>query len=212
MSNNYTIGLTGNIGVGKSTVARKLAQLGAQVIDADRVARKLMASGTPSWRAVVNKFGEVILKKNSTIDRTKLGQIVFTDPKALARLEAIVHPAVLLEVDRLINSSDAKVVVVEAIKLIETGMHLTYDTLWVVTCRPELQIARLLAHRGMSEEEVKRRMMAQSSQTTKVALADVVIDNSGSLAETEAQVEQVWRRIVIPSTSGHAEEEGENLG
>lgn len=195
MTKGYVIGLTGNIGTGKSTVAHMLAQLGAQVIDADRVAHELIAPGTPTWQAVVEEFGPDILRKDRTIDRVRLGDIVFTDPQALARLEAILHPAVIEEVNRCIRASDARVVVVEAIKLIEAGMHRGYDGLWVVICRPEQQRARLMAQRGMDEVQVRQRMATQSPQAEKVALADVVIDNSGSLAETRAQVERAWRAL-----------------
>jgi len=195
VSKRYVIGLTGNIGTGKSTVAHMLARLGAEVIDADRVAHELMAPGTPAWQSVVEEFGSTILQKDMTIDRTRLGDTVFADPQALARLEAILHPAVIEEVSHRICVSDARVVVVEGIKLIEAGMHRGYDALWVVTCRPDQQIARLVCQRGMSEEEVRLRMLAQSSQAGKVALADVVIDNSGSLEGTRAQVERGWCRL-----------------
>lgn len=197
MSKGYVIGLTGNIGTGKSTVARMLAQLGAHVIDADRVAHELMAPDTPIRQAMVEEFGPCILREEMSIDRAKLGDIVFADPQALARLEALLHPAVIREVNRRICASDARVAVVEAIKLIEAGMQEDYDALWVVTCRPDQQVARLMAQRGMSEEEVRRRMAAQSPQAEKVALADVVIDNSGALTETRAQVERAWRALRI---------------
>ena len=206
MSKGYVIGVTGNIGTGKSTVARMMAELGAHIIDADHVAHELMAPGTAIWQAVVEEFGPDVLgeggqgQSDSVIDRTKLGDIVFADPQALARLEAILHPAVIQEVNRRIHAADARVVVVEAIKLIEAGMHRGYDALWVVTCRPEQQVARLVAQRGTSEEEVRQRMAAQSPQTEKVAWADVVIDNSGSLAETKAQVERAWCALDSPQS------------
>jgi len=193
----YIIGLTGNIGTGKSTVAQMLASLGAEAIDADLIAHELMAPGTPTWQAIVREFGQGILREDGRIDRSKLGDIVFTDPQALARLEAILHPAVIQEVNCRICTSHAQVIVVEAIKLIETGMHSAYDALWVVTCQPEQQIARLMAQRRMSQEEIRQRMAAQSPQSAKVALADIVIDNSGSLDETRAQVERAWHTLSI---------------
>ncbi len=192
VSRPYVIGLTGNIGTGKSTVAHMLGQLGAQVIDADSVAHELLRRDTPTWREVVEEFGSAIVGEDMSIDRAKLGRIVFADPQALARLEAILHPAVVQEVDRRICTSDARVLVVEAIKLIEAGMHRRYDAVWVVTCRPEQQVTRLMAQRGMTREEIWRRAEAQSPQSEKVALADVAIDNSLSLSQTRAQVKRAW--------------------
>jgi len=192
---SYVIGLTGNIGTGKSTVARMLAELGAQVIDADRIAHELMGPGTPIGQAVVEEFGPDVLGEDGVVDRISLGEVVFADPQVLARLEAIVHPAVMQEVNCRIRASDARVVIVEAIKLIESGMYRDCDALWVVTCRPEQQVARLAAQRGMAKQEIRQRMAAQSPQAEKVALASVVIDNTGSLAKTRAQVEQAWAAV-----------------
>jgi dephospho-CoA kinase len=192
VSRPYVIGLTGNIGTGKSTVARMLGQLGAQIIDADCVAHEFLIRGTPTWQAVVEEFGSAILREDMSIDRAKLGHVVFADPRALARLEAILHPVIIQEVNRRICTSDAPVLVVEAIKLIETGMHCRYDAVWVVTCRPEQQVSRLVSQRGASEEEIRLRAGAQSPQSEKAALADVVIDNSRSLSQTRAQVGRAW--------------------
>lgn len=192
----YIIGLTGNIGTGKSTVLRMLEQLGAQVIDADRLAHETMTPGTPVWQAVVDQFGQEVLSPEGEIDREKLGGIVFDDPEALRRLEAIVHPAVGARVAELLARTTAEVVVIEAIKLVEADMHRAANALWVVTCEPEQQVARLVAQRGMSEAEVRRRMAAQSPVEPKLALADVVIDNSGSIEETWEQVKAAWARIL----------------
>lgn len=189
------IGLTGNIGTGKSTVMRMLAELGATVIDADGLAHEVIAPGTPGWQQVVDAFGQEIIAADGAIDRARLGAIVFSDPAALARLEAIIHPLVIHEADRRISAIRQGVVVIEAIKLIEAGMHRDCDALWVVTCRPEQQVARLMRDRGMSEVEARRRIAAQPPQSEKVALADVVIDNSGALEETRAQVEAAWKRL-----------------
>ena len=127
------IGLTGNIATGKTLVGEMLAGLGARVIDADRVAHEVMRIGGPAFSAVVKVFGATVLAADGTIDRAKLGDIVFRDEDALARLEAAVHPAVIAEVDRRIARATEPAVVVEAIKLIETGMHRGFDALWVVT-------------------------------------------------------------------------------
>ncbi|MFQ5812073.1 MAG: dephospho-CoA kinase [Anaerolineae bacterium] len=193
----YIIGLTGNIATGKSVVSRMLERLGARAIDADALAHEVMEKGTPVWQAVVQEFGEDILGRNGSINRKKLGSIVFADEAALRRLEAIVHPVVIARTKKLIESSQEPVVVVEAIKLIKAGMHRTYDALWVVTCRQEQQLARLVEQRGLTEEEARQRIEAQPPQEAKLALADVVIDNHGSLDETWRQVKREWDKIRV---------------
>jgi dephospho-CoA kinase len=193
----YLIGLTGNIATGKSAVLRMLKCLGAKVIDADALVHRLMAKGTPVWQAILDEFGEVILGPEGEIDRGKLGAIVFADAEVLKRLEAIVHPAVTARVDELIRQATEPVVVVEAIKLIEAGWHRTCDALWVVTCSREQQLERLMRTRKLSREEALLRIEAQPPQEDKVALADVVIDNSGSLKETREQVEREWERLGV---------------
>ena len=193
----YIIGLTGNIATGKSVVSEMLERLGAEAIDADALAHELMEKGTPVWQAVVREFGEGILRSDGSINRKKLGSIVFADEAALRRLEALVHPAVIARTEKLIESSQNPVVVVEAIKLIEAGMDRTCDALWVVTCNREQQLARLVEQRGLTEEEARQRIEAQPPQEAKLALADVVIDNSGSLDETGRQVKREWDKIRV---------------
>ncbi len=192
----YIIGLTGNIATGKSTVARMLSDLGATVIDADRVAHEVMRAGTPVHRAVVEAFGPEILRPDGEIDRARLGARVFSDPQALAQLEAIVHPAVLEEVARRIAAAPTPVVVVEAIKLIESGLAEAFDALWVTTCSFEEQVRRLMADRGLSRQDAQQRVHAQPPQEAKIARADVVISTNGSLEETRAQVEAAWRALL----------------
>ena len=199
-SQAYIVGLTGNIATGKTKVARLLASLGAHVIDADQVSREVMRSGTATWRDIVARFGDGILAADGEINRRALGDIVFADPSALSSLESIVHPAVLDEIDDRIaeiarESIQAPIIVVEAIKLVESGMHAQYDTLWVVTCTAEVQLARLLARSGLSEEGARLRIDAQPSADPKIALADVVIDNKGAWKETERQVRLAWEGV-----------------
>ncbi len=189
------IGLTGNIGTGKSTVMSMLAALGATVIDADRVAHEVIAPGTPGWSQVVAAFGRGVVAADGAIDRARLGAIVFSDPAALARLEAITHPAIAIAIDQRLRAIERGVVVLEAIKLIESGLYRNCDALWVVTCRPEQQLERLMRDRRMSEAEARQRIAAQPPQSEKIALAVVVIDNSGSVEETRAQVEAAWKAI-----------------
>ena len=200
-SRPHLIGLTGNIATGKSTVARVLAGRGALVIDADLVAHEVMRPGGPAYADVVDAFGAEFLGANGSIDRTKLGAIVFHDPAALQRLEEIVHPSVLTEVDRRIAEATTPVVVVEAIKLIEAGMHRQYDSLWVVTAPRSLQIARLVASRGMTKEEAATRVDAQPPQEEKAALADRVFLNDSTLAELEQQVNAAWAEVKAAANS-----------
>ncbi len=190
------IGLTGNIATGKSEVSRLLAVLGARVIDADKVAHEVMRPGGPAYDGVVAAFGSEILAPDRTIDRAKLGGIVFADPEALRRLEAAVHPATIAEVDRRIAQAKEPVVVVEAIKLIEASMHRNYDTLWVVTAPRPLQIERLVATRGLTPEAAALRVDAQPPQEEKAALADRVFVNDGDLDELQEKVEAAWAEDV----------------
>jgi dephospho-CoA kinase len=190
------IGLTGNIATGKSTVLRYLADKGAYVLDADKLAHDSMQVGTHAYWGIVDVFGESILQADGAIDRKALGKIVFTDPAALAKLEAIVHPAVFDMARQELVNVEAEVIVLEAIKLLEAG-HLSSlcDQVWVVTSSPETQLRRLRETRGMDEAEAQRRMAAQSSQEAKVARADRVINNDGDLAALEAQLDQIWQEI-----------------
>jgi len=191
----YVIGLTGNIATGKTTVMSMLRHLGARVIDADQLAHELMVPGTPIWQRIVNVFGRGILDEKGEIVRAKLAEIVFNDPKALQALEEIVHPGVLESVQRLIAEAEEPVVVVEAIKLIESGLVDQCDTLWVVTCRRQQQMQRLMEQRFLREDQARARIMAQPPQAEKIFRADVVIDNSGTLEQTWEQVRQQWQKV-----------------
>jgi dephospho-CoA kinase len=190
------IGLTGNIATGKSLVGQMLAQLGAEHIDADQLAHQVMAPGQPAWQQVAVTFGEGILQPSGEIDRHELAKLVFSDARALAQLEHIVHPRVIARTRERIAASAADVVVVEAIKLIESGMAIQLcDALWVVTAPREVQIARLMEQRGLSYEDAVLRIDAQPPQSDKTARADVVIDNGGTVKATERQVKQVWAEL-----------------
>ena len=195
----YLIGLTGNIATGKSAVARMLAERGAEVIDADRVAHAVMEPGSPAYGEIVRTFGRGILAPDGRIDRKALGAIVFRDAEALRRLEAIVHPHVMAAIKRQIAAGHAPVIVVEAIKLLETPAPRPYDAIWVTTCPPEMQLRRLIHLRGLDEEAARRRIEAQEPQEAKLRRADVIIRTDGTLEETEAQVERAWRALVETS-------------
>jgi Dephospho-CoA kinase (EC 2.7.1.24) len=182
-----------------------LHDLGAAVIDADQVTRQVQQPGEAVYQAIIDAFGEAILvAPGGPIDRQRLGAVVFSDPQALRRLEQIVHPAVhariLAWLDRV--ASHAQVAVIDAVKLLEAGWKQVCDAIWVVTCTPEQQLRRLIETRGMSEAEARMRIAAQPSQESRAAQADVVIDNSGSLDATRAQVNAAWERIPIDRRTG----------
>ena len=193
----YTIGLTGNIATGKSTVGNMLVELGAELIDADRVAHKTTMPGGAAYESVKQAFGVGILTPTGLIDRQKLGVIVFSDPEALRCLESLVHPPVIAHIDQAIAASRARVVVIEAIKLLESGMAENYDAIWVTVCPEAIQLARLLEIRKLQREDAIRRLRAQSLQDDKIARADVVIDTAGSLEQTLTQVQEAWRRLPL---------------
>ena len=190
------IGITGNIGTGKSTVASMLASLGAEVIDADKVAHEVMRAGYSAHAQIVETFGPQVLGPDGQVDRARLGSIVFANPGLLARLEAIVHPATLEAIVHRIAAISADVVVVEAIKLIESGMASGCDNVWVTTCRPRQQVYRIVGGRGLSRAEAWERVRAQPPQEHKIARADVVVDTSGSMSRTRAQVQAAWDRLI----------------
>ncbi|HIE53335.1 MAG TPA: dephospho-CoA kinase [Armatimonadetes bacterium] len=192
----YLIGLTGNIATGKSTVAKILAELGAEVIDSDALTRELYRPGTEVYGQIVAEFGEEILHPDGTIDRERLGDLVFADPQRLRRLEAIVHPAVEAVWAERLQRTSAQVVVVEAIKLIEVGYHRRCDALWVVTAPREAQIERLMKQRGWTREETERRIDAQSPPEEKLQLADVIIENAGTLEDLRRRVEAEWGKLI----------------
>ncbi len=199
----YVIGITGPIGAGKSTVLRLLETLGAATIDADKVAHEVMAPGAPAYAAVVDAFGRDILRPDGQIDRKRLAAVVFNDPQALQRLEAIVHPAVFEAIKEKIAQSDRSIVALEAIKLLEAGLSITIcDEIWVVVADPAVQMQRLQA-RGMSEEDARRRLAAQLPREAYVRRADVVIDNSGDLEHLRRQVEAAWRQAVRRAAQRH---------
>lgn len=190
------IGLTGNIGTGKSVVRRMLEHLGALGIDADAVSHGIIEKGSSGYLPVVEYFGAEVLTPQGEIDRRKLGRIVFSDVEALQALEKIIHPRVSEAVDLLIRSSSNPVVVIEAIKLIEGSLGKDCDSIWVVVAEPEIQFDRLVLQRRMTEADALQRIQAQPPQDEKRRFANVVIDNSGSLDDTWRQVKQAWQRLL----------------
>lgn len=191
-------GLTGGIGSGKSTVAGLLAARGAAVVDADALARDVVAVGTPGHRAVVDRFGPGVLAPDGSLDRRALAGVVFDDAVALADLNAIVHPAVRAAIaDRLAElEATESVVILEIPLLVESGRSYGASTVIVVDCPEEVALRRLVEGRDMDEADARRRMAAQVSRADRRAAADLVIDNSGSRTELERQVDEVWARLV----------------
>jgi dephospho-CoA kinase len=189
------IGLTGNIASGKSAVTRLLAELGADVVDADAVAHEALGPGTEETALVAERFGSGVIGADGAVDRPALGRVVFADPQALADLEAIVHPGVRRRVYDRLERSEADVAVLEAIKLLEGPLVDHVDTVWVVAAPREVRIDRLVRERGMTPEDAAQRVDAQNPEEEKIRRADVVIHNGGSLDELQAQVLAAWRAL-----------------
>jgi dephospho-CoA kinase len=189
------IGLTGNIATGKSVVRRMLEHLGAYTIDADALAHRVISKGAPGYQPVLDKFGTWLLDRDGQIDRTKLGRLVFADGQALAQLEEIVHPYVSQAVELLIKRSTQTVIVVEAIKLLESDLRGKCDAIWVTDADQKVQLERLVGKRGMRQEDALQRIRSQSAQKDKIAAATVVIRNNGSIEALWKEVNQAWKRL-----------------
>jgi dephospho-CoA kinase len=200
-SRPLVIGLTGPIAAGKSTVAELLRHHGAAVIDADQVYRSLLTPGSDVWAQVVARFGPAVVGPDNQIDRAALGEIVFRDPAALADLDRISHPHVVAEIRRQIAASDADVVVVEAVKLVESGLLANVDSLWLVTADPEVRLRRL-SRRGLSEVEARARLEASSHVAVPDAPVDVVIENSRDMSCVERAVADAWHAVTAALASG----------
>jgi len=190
------VGLTGGIGSGKSVVSSRLAAFGAVVIDADLIAREVVAPGTAGLAEVVEAFGPDVLRPDGSLDRPKLGDIVFADADLLGRLNAIVHPRVGARMRELEASAGAGSVLVHDVPLIaENGLKEQFDLVIVVDVPPELQLRRLVTDRGMTEGQARARMAAQASRQQRLAIADIVVDNSGTLTELDGEVALLWAEL-----------------
>jgi dephospho-CoA kinase len=192
------IGLTGGIGSGKSTVSRLLAERGAVVIDADRIAREVVEPGTPGLAAVVAAFGDGVLAAGGALDRPALAAIVFSDPEARARLDGIVHPLVRSRSAELAAAAPSDAVLVNDVPLlVETGQAGSYDLVLVVEADEPTRVARLV-ERGLTAGDAHARIAAQATDDQRRAVADVVLDNSGCFAALVAQVDRFWAERVAP--------------
>ncbi|MET8078474.1 dephospho-CoA kinase [Streptomyces sp. NPDC005303] len=187
------VGLTGGIGAGKSEVSRLLVEHGAVLIDADRIAREVVAPGTPGLAAVVAAFGEDVLAEDGSLDRPRLGSIVFADPDRLAVLNSIVHPLVGARSRELESAASEDAVVVHDVPLLtENALAPLYDLVVVVDASPETQLDRLVRLRGMTEQDARARMAAQAPREKRLEIADVVIDNDVPLEDLRRRVQEVW--------------------
>lgn len=190
------VGLTGGIGAGKSEVSRRLAGYGAVVIDADAVAREVVEPGTDGLAEVVEAFGPGVLGPDGRLDRPKLGEVVFADPERRNVLNAIIHPRVGARMAELGRDASPGAIVVHDVPLIaEGGRAGSFDLVVVVDAAPRVQVERLVKNRAMTRDQAKARMAAQASREQRLAIADIVIDNSGSLAELDRQVGDLWAEL-----------------
>jgi dephospho-CoA kinase len=193
------VGLTGGIGAGKSEVSRLLEEHGAVIVDADKIAREVVEPGTPGLAAVAEEFGDEVLAPDGSLDRPRLGAVVFADAERLAALNAIVHPLVgerSAELERQAAADSASAVIVHDVPLLtENGLAPLYDVVLVVDASPENQLDRLVRLRGMTEEDARARMAAQATREERLALADIVIGNDGTPEELATRVREVWDEL-----------------
>jgi dephospho-CoA kinase len=204
---SYVIGLTGPIAAGKSTVAELLRQRGAEVIDADRVYRSLLAPGSTLWQQLKERFGPAIVGSDGQIDRAALANIVFSDPKELADLDRITHPAVVAEVRDRIAQTSSPLVVLEAVKLVQSGLTSDVDALWFITADPETRLRRLVSRSGLDEGQARARIEAAPQTVPEDVRIDATIDTSGDLTATASAVDDAWRALRF----GQAQEKHKHL-
>lgn len=191
----FILGITGNIATGKSTVVKMLIEKGAHHIDSDVVYHELVAPGMPLLQSLVEHFGEEILTDDGSLDRKALGAIVFSDKSKLAELDALTHPAVIAEADRRAFAIQDGVVILDAVKLIESGHHEVCDAVWLITAPEAQQIERVMQRNHVDEAEARRRVAAQPPLGPKRAVADVEIVNDGALKDLRAKVDQAWLNL-----------------
>ena len=197
----FILGITGNIATGKSTVVQMLVSKGAHHIDADAVYHELIQPGKPLVQELANQFGRGILNKDGSLNRRALGDIVFYDPGKLAQLDALTHPAVIAESDRRALAISDGVVILDAVKLIESGHAEVCDAVWVITAPQDAQVERLMRRNRLDDSEAWARVEAQPPLGPKLARADVVISNDGSLDDLRRQVDAAWDGLPIHKTA-----------
>jgi dephospho-CoA kinase len=197
------VGLTGGIASGKSEVSRRLAERGAVVVDADLLAREVVEPGTDGLAEIVAAFGAGVLAADGSLDRAAMGKLVFADGEARKRLEAIIHPRVRARAAEIEDAADDGAIVVHDIPLlVETGQADRFDVVLVVDVPAEVQVERLVTQRGMSEDEARARIGSQASREQRLAVADLVVDNSGSLTDLDDRIDAVWADLLRRTDGG----------
>lgn len=194
----YLIGLTGGIASGKSTVSHMLSELGAYIVDADKLSREVTQPGKPAWQEIIKRFGSSVTKTDGTLDRNHLGQLVFADRQARADLEKITHPYIAAAAKEAIAAAAERgcaVIVLDAPLLIEAGWHTKVDAVWVVYVNEQTQLARLMARDKSDERAARARMNAQLALKDKLKYADLVIDNNDGIENTKKNVCKAWQEI-----------------
>ncbi len=194
------IGVTGNIGSGKSTVCQILAQLGATIIDADKLAHETYKPHSKTWQELITAFGKNIVKANQEIDRQKLGQMVFSDPDALAKLNQIVHPGMYHLTQERIETyrcQKLKAIIVEATLLLEAGWTDLVDKVWLIIAPQDVAIQRLIHHKGIPETQILNRLKSQMPTQEKMRHADEIIYNDGTIPQLEAKVTRLWHKLNV---------------
>lgn len=193
------VGLTGSIGVGKSFVSTVFRELGCRVLDADQTAREVVAAGSPGLNAVLAAFGSEVLRSDGSLDRARLGAIVFGDEQKRLLLNSILHPFIIAAQDEQLRAWEEEdpegIAIIDAALMIESGGYKRFDKLIVVHCRPEVQLERLMARNQISREEAERRISAQMPQTEKMRYADFLIDTSAGFEDTRKEVWKVYREL-----------------
>lgn len=197
----YTVGLTGNIACGKSTVGRMLLELGADYLDTDRIVHDLLAGDTPQARRIIEQFGPTVAAGDGSIIRSALGAIVFREAEKLRELERILYPRVEEIVHERIAATDATVIVIDGVRIFESGLAAELDEFWVVTCSVEAQRERLARDRSMASADIAARLSSQPPLEAKLGRAAVVIDNSGDVVGTRRAVESAYRRVIEKLTA-----------
>jgi dephospho-CoA kinase len=194
----YIIGLTGGIASGKSTVSAMLAELGACIVDADKIARDIVAPKQPAWQEIVARFGDEIILADGSMNRALLGEIVFKDQSERAWLENITHPYIRSQMQDDINKAQDRgcaIVILDVPLLIESGWQSQTDEVWVVYVEEQVQLSRLMSRNGLSAAQAMARVKAQMSLNEKIQYADVVIDNNKDIHEVRSQVNKLWYEL-----------------